>query len=97
MSPASDTMPCRTIRAGVASGVGTFSWMVFLPFALRFGLISERYGAHVAGWMILAAALLASGLLIRAALGRRAADVDGVAEAVPAIRTVRPCVAQGAA
>ena len=26
-----------TIRAGVASGVGTLTWMTFLPFALLFG------------------------------------------------------------
>jgi hypothetical protein len=31
-----DAVP-STIRAGVASGVGTLTWLTFLPFALLFG------------------------------------------------------------
>jgi MFS family permease len=46
-----DAIP-STIRAGVASGVGTLTWMAFLPFALTFGVASERMGVDDAGWMI---------------------------------------------
>jgi MFS family permease len=56
-----------TIRSGVASGVGAISWMVFLPVALAFGVMSTRYGVHAAGWMLTTAAALAGGLLVRTA------------------------------
>jgi hypothetical protein len=47
-----------TIRAGVASGVGTITWLTFLPFALVFGAVSDRSGVHDAGWTIVAVAIL---------------------------------------
>ncbi len=56
-----------TIRSGVASGVGAISWMVFLPVALAFGVMSTRYGVHAAGWMLTTAAALAGELLVRTA------------------------------
>jgi len=52
-----------SIRAGVASGVGTLSWLTFLPFALLFGAVSDRSGVHDAGWMIGAVAVLTIVLL----------------------------------
>ena len=36
-----DAVP-STIRSGVASGVSAISWMVFLPIALVFGVVSTR-------------------------------------------------------
>jgi MFS family permease len=45
-----------TIRAGVASGVGTLTWMVFLPFAFVFGAVSDRTGVHDAGWTLIVVA-----------------------------------------
>ncbi len=63
-----DAVP-STIRAGVASGVGALSWIAFLPFALVFGVVSEQYGVHAAGWLITAAVALVSVLLART--GRR--------------------------
>ena len=48
-----DAVP-STIRSGVASGAGAISWMVFLPVALAFGLISTQQGVHTAGWMLTA-------------------------------------------
>jgi MFS family permease len=38
-----DAVP-SSIRAGVASGVGTLTWLTFVPFALGFGAVSERAG-----------------------------------------------------
>jgi MFS family permease len=59
-----------TIRAGVASAVGAVSWMAFLPLALAFGLVSEHYGVHAAGWMIVAATVGTGILLVKVALAR---------------------------
>jgi hypothetical protein len=41
-----------TIRAGVASGVSTLTWLVFLPFAVVFGLAADRVGVNTAGWLV---------------------------------------------
>jgi predicted MFS family arabinose efflux permease len=53
-----------TVRAGVASGVGTLTWMTFLPFALLFGALSQRAGVHDAGWMLIAVAAATVVLLV---------------------------------
>jgi hypothetical protein len=53
-----------TIRAGVASGVGTFSWMLFLPFSLVFGWFALAHGVQLSGWFLTGAALLIALLLI---------------------------------
>lgn len=65
-----DAVP-STIRSGVASGAGAISWMVFLPIALAFGVVSTRYGVHTAGWMLAALATLAAALLADPSLNRR--------------------------
>jgi hypothetical protein len=56
-----DAVP-SAIRAGVASGVGTLTWLTFVPFALVVGVVSERAGIDRAGWLFVtigtAAALL---------------------------------------
>ena len=52
-----DAVP-SSIRAGVASGVGTLTWLTFLPFALLFGAVSERSGVHDAGWILGVVAVL---------------------------------------
>jgi predicted MFS family arabinose efflux permease len=52
-----------TIRAGVASGVGTFTWLAFLPFAVVFGAVSDRSGVHDAGWTLIAVGIVTVGLL----------------------------------
>jgi hypothetical protein len=51
------------VRAGVSSGVGTVSWMLFLPFSLVFGAFAREQGVQSAGWLLAAAALLVAGLL----------------------------------
>ena len=57
-----DSVP-SSVRSGVASGVGALSWLVFLPFALVFGVVSNAEGVHAAGWMLVATAVLASATL----------------------------------
>ena len=77
-----DAVP-SAIRAGVASGVGAVSWIVFLPFAVGFGFVSEQYGVEAAGWMVVAVAVVVSGLMLRVALrGRRLADAAAGLEPV---------------
>jgi predicted MFS family arabinose efflux permease len=53
-----------SVRAGVASGVGTLTWMTFLPFALLFGAVSQRAGVNDAGWTLIAAAVITVLLLV---------------------------------
>ncbi len=57
-----DAVP-STIRAGVASGVGTLTWLTFLPFAFAFGAVSDRSGVHEAGWILGVVAVFAIVLL----------------------------------
>lgn len=68
-----DAVP-SAIRSGVASGVGAFGWIAFLPFALIFGVVTKHVGVHSAGWMITAATALAGGMLIRLGLDEGAED-----------------------
>jgi predicted MFS family arabinose efflux permease len=74
-----DAVPSN-IRSGVASGVGAISWTAFLPFALVFGLVSKNSGVETAGWMIVAATVLAGALLVKVAWEPAPAD-EALAEA----------------
>jgi MFS family permease len=47
-----DSVP-SDVRSGVASGVGAGGWIVFLPFSLSFGGISDSFGLDIAATMIL--------------------------------------------
>jgi MFS family permease len=80
-----DAVP-SAIRAGVASGVGTLTWLAFVPFALFFGFVSERAGVGRAGWLFVGVAVVA-GLLMMLVLGQApspVAEVPSVAVPVPA-------------
>jgi predicted MFS family arabinose efflux permease len=59
-----------SLRAGVSSGVGTLSWMLFLPFSLVFGGFARVHGVDRAGWFMTGAALLIALLLIATTLRR---------------------------
>jgi MFS family permease len=58
-----DAVP-SSIRAGVASGVGTVTWLTFVPFALVFGFLSERAGVDRAGWLLVGIAAVAAVLIV---------------------------------
>jgi MFS family permease len=58
------------LRAGVSSGVGTLSWMLFLPFSLVFGWFARSHGVQRAGWFLTGAAVLTGLLLIVSARHR---------------------------
>jgi MFS family permease len=58
-----DAVP-STIRAGVASGVGTVTWLTFVPFALLFGYVSDRSGLDRAGWMLVVLGVAAAALVL---------------------------------
>ena len=71
------------IRAGISSGVGTLSWLLFLPFALVAGAITRQYGVHAAGWLITGAATLVALLLARSALSQTTEVAATTAEPAP--------------
>jgi MFS family permease len=52
------------VRSGVSSGIGLMTWLVFLPFALAFGMVTARLGVHVAGWFLVVTAVVTSVLFI---------------------------------
>jgi hypothetical protein len=53
-----------TIRAGVASGVGTLTWLTFVPFAILFGYVSDRAGLDRAGWILVGIGVVAAALIL---------------------------------
>jgi MFS family permease len=77
-----DAVP-SAIRAGVASGVGTLTWLTFVPFALGFGAVSERAGVDRAGWLLVAIGVVAA-LLVVVVLPQAPAPVGEAAPVVPA-------------
>lgn len=74
------------VRTGVASGVGAITWMVFLPVALGFGLLTAAHGVHAAGWTFTAITGLAGALLVRLSLRPTAEPIA----TVPAHRPSNP-------
>ena len=51
------------VRAGVASGIGTLSWLLFVPFSLFFGWLVRAHGVGWAGWVLTGVAVLLAVLL----------------------------------
>ena len=92
-----DAVP-STIRAGVASGVGTLTWLTFVPFALVFGAVSGRAGVDRAGWLFVALGLVAALLILvvlpeaRSPLAERLSGVQAeeTAPSFPAYRFFPP-------
>ncbi|MFG2981750.1 hypothetical protein ACGFYQ_10910 [Streptomyces sp. NPDC048258] len=79
-----DAVP-STVRAGVASGVSTLTWLAFVPFALVIGFVSDRRGVGDAGWLFVAVAV-ASGILMIVVLPA----APGTPAAVPVEREPEP-------
>jgi MFS family permease len=75
-----DAVP-SSIRAGVASGVGTLTWLTFVPFALLMGFVSDRAGVGSAGWLLVVVAA-GTGILMVAVLPRAPVE-PAQARAVP--------------
>ena len=65
-----DAVP-SAIRTGVASGAGAISWMVFLPIALAFGMVSTQQGVHTAGWILTALTVVAAAHLTKLSISQR--------------------------
>lgn len=57
------------IRTGVASGVSTLSWILFVPLAIGFGWVARNFGIHTSGWILtgigVALAVLVAALALR--------------------------------
>ena len=70
------------IRAGVSAGVGTLSWILFLPFSIFFGWFARDHGVRLSGWLLAAAALFV-GLLLVGSMRRRG-ELGVAAAAMPA-------------
>lgn len=70
-----DAIPSQ-VRAGVASGASTVTWLAFVPAALAFGWVAEVAGVHTAGWLFTALVALSAVLLLLLAVQPPAADDD---------------------
>ena len=88
-----DSVP-SAIRAGVGSAVGALGWLIFLPFAFGFGLVSRNHGVDVAAWLLVGAVTAACVALI--AVGRVGATVASLAEDLTSrlLRDVRRCLVE---
>jgi MFS family permease len=72
-----DAVP-SSIRAGVSSGAGTMTWVLFLPFSLVFGWVARENGVNRSGFLLVGAVLLLAVLLVasvRASRGLAPAEV----------------------
>jgi MFS family permease len=78
-----DAIP-SDVRSGVSSGVGAGGWIVFLPFSLTFGGVSDRFGLDIAAAMIvvLAAAVVMLLIIVVAAARRQGVAADSGADVV---------------
>jgi MFS family permease len=81
-----DAVP-SAVRSGVASGVSTLGWLVFLPVALGFGMLSTAHGVRTAGWLLVGAAVAAAALVVAGARERAAAPVPVAAPVAVPVRT----------
>jgi MFS family permease len=76
-----DAVP-SSIRAGVSSGAGTMTWVLFLPFSLVFGWTARENGVHWSGFMLAGAVVVVAVLLIVSVrASRRLAPVEVAATA----------------
>ncbi len=53
------------LRAGVASGAGTLSWLTFLPVSILFGQLSSRHGVQTAGLLLSILAVAAAAVTVQ--------------------------------
>jgi MFS family permease len=77
-----DAVP-SSIRAGVSSGAGTLTWLLFLPFSLVFGWVARKNGVYWSGLLQVGAVVVVSVLLlisVRASRGIGPAEVAATAK-----------------
>jgi MFS family permease len=77
-----DAVP-SSIRAGVSSGAGTMTWVLFLPFSLVFGWAARENGVHWSGFMLAGAVVVVGVLLVisvRASRGVAPVEVAATAK-----------------
>ena len=77
-----DAVP-SSIRAGVSSGAGTLTWVLFLPFSLVFGWTARENGVYWSGFMLAGAAVVVAVLLVlsvRAGHGMAPVEVAATAK-----------------
>ncbi|HEY0870830.1 MAG TPA: hypothetical protein VGD55_10570, partial [Acidothermaceae bacterium] len=81
-----DLVPSQQ-RSGVSSGIGTLSWLTFLPCSLLFAALSGNDGIRAAGWIITALVTVAGVTLVRIVTGPRTrpmcADFLGTSTGAP--------------
>lgn len=65
-----DELPSR-LRAGAASAVSTFVSIIFIPFSLVFGSISNRHDTFSAAWLVLGIAVVMVLALVGSVAHRR--------------------------
>ena len=75
-----DAVPSH-IRAGVSSGAGTLSWMLFLPFSLGFGALARTRGVYTAGWILVGTSVALAALLVLSTHAARSIPVEVEARA----------------
>ena len=76
-----DAIP-SSVRTGVASAVGTLSWLVFVPAAVFLGWIARAHGVDAAGWTLTVAAALVGALLVLATVRHPEPAMEPAVEAV---------------
>ena len=69
-----DAVP-STIRAGVSSGVGTLSWLLFVPFSLVFGWLAREHGLQWSAWVLASVVAVLAVLLAASTRFQRRAPV----------------------
>jgi MFS family permease len=52
-----------SVRAGVSSGAGTLSWLLFLPFSIGFGHLTQGSGVGTSAWLVAAVVVVLAVLL----------------------------------
>jgi len=76
-----DAVP-SSVRAGVSSGGGTLTWLLFLPFSLVFGWVAAENGINWSGLMLIGAVVILGVLLVLSIrASRRVAPVQLAATA----------------
>jgi predicted MFS family arabinose efflux permease len=66
-----DAVP-SSIRAGVSSGAGTMTWLLFLPFSLVFGWMARESGVNRSGYLLAGAVIVLAVLLVASVRASRA-------------------------